>query len=174
MRKPLQFLLLILGVIALGALIAEIVLSISATTHGDTPARVTSTTAGPYKLKVSLYKDPANAGFALPFAIAPQQPVTGMLNYDVNSVPDEDVSATPVHASISPDSAVPNGIQGAAEITVRGRWFLHVVVNGPSGKGEAWVPVTATAPPPLPPWIGWPIGLIPLIVLLVFLLTRHK
>src|SRR5579859_5112786 len=103
MYKMLQRLLLVVGVLALIALLTEITLSVGATMHGNTPARVVHVVAGPYHLQVSLYKDPANAGFALPFAIAPEQPVQGTLTYDVTSLPSEGISATPVHASLSPD-----------------------------------------------------------------------
>src|SRR5262249_8205183 len=164
---------LAVGGVAFLFLTIEIVLSVAATTHGSTPARVVRVNAGPYALTVSLYTDPARAGFALPFAIAPNQPTTGTLTYTVNSVPGEDVDATPVHASLSVDAQVPNGVQGEAEISVRGDWSLQVVVNGPAGQGEADVPVTATAPPPMPPWLAWSLGFLPLVGLLAFLLLQR-
>ncbi|HYK86672.1 MAG TPA: hypothetical protein VEV19_14985, partial [Ktedonobacteraceae bacterium] len=173
MYKMLQRLLLVVGVLALIALLTEIALSVGATMHGNTPARIVHVTAGPYHLQVSLYKDPANAGFALPFAIAPEQPVQGTLTYDVTSLPSEGISATPVHASLSPDANVPNGVQGTAEITVQGQWGLDILVNGPAGSGEVNVPIIATAPPAIPDWLGWLIGFIPLYGLLAFLLLQR-
>lgn len=173
MAKPLQFLLLALGVIALLAVGGEITYSIAATTHGSTPARVVRVQAGPYPLTVSLYTYPAHASYALPFAIAPQHSISGALSYDVSSVPDpSDVPATPVRASLSPDQNVQNGIQGDAEITVQGMWTLDIIVTGSAGQGEASVPVVATAPPAIPLWAGWVIGSIPLLGLLVFLLVQ--
>jgi hypothetical protein len=168
-----QRLLLAVGGVAFLFLTIEVAFSIAATTHGSTPARVVQVTAGPYALTVSLYTDPARAGFALPFAIAPEPPVSGTLTYAVNSVPGPDVDATPVHASLSKDAQVPNGVQGEAEITVQGDWSLQVVVNGPAGQGEADVPVTATAPPPMPPWLAWSLGFLPLVGLLAFLLLQR-
>src|SRR5260370_23701071 len=87
MAKPFQFLLLAFGVIALLAVGGEIIYSIAATTHGSTPARVVQVQAGPYPLKVSLYTYPAHASYALPFAIAPQQSISGALTYEVSSLP---------------------------------------------------------------------------------------
>jgi hypothetical protein len=173
MPKLWQRLLLAVGGIAFLFLTIEIAFSIAATTHGSTPVRVVQVPAGPYALTVSLYTDPARAGFALPFAIAPQQPVSGTLTYTVNSVPGFDVDATPVHASLSMDAQVPNGVQGEAEITVQGDWYLQVVVNGPDGQGEVDVPVTATAPPLMPPWLAWSLGFLPLVGLLAFLLLQR-
>ena len=173
MAKPFQFLLLACGVIALLVVGGEIIYSIAATTHGSTPVRVVQVQAGPYPLKVSLYTYPAHASYALPFAIAPEQPASGTLTYDVSSVPDQsDVPATPVRASLSPDPNVHNGVQGDAEITVQGKWTLDIVVTGSAGQGEASVPITATAPPAIPSWLGWFIGFIPLYGLLVFLLVQ--
>ncbi len=148
--------------------------SIAATTHGSTPARVVQVQAGPYPLTVSLYTYPAHASYALPFAIAPQQPTSGTLTYEVSSIPDpSDVPATPVRASLGPDPNVRNSVQGAAEITVQGKWALEIVVTGRAGRGETVVPITATAPPAIPTWLGWAIGGIPLYGLLVFLLSQR-
>lgn len=174
MSKLVQRLLLAVGVLAIVILLVEIGLSVAATAHGRTPEHVVRVNAGSYPLVVSLYKYPANAGFALPFAVAPQAPIHGTLTYDVNSLPGDGVSATPVHASFSADSAVSNGIQGDAEITVRGPWILHINVNGPSGPASVDVPITATAPPAIPEWFGWLIGFIPLYGLLVFLFMQRS
>lgn len=174
MSRVLQKVLLVVGVIALVALVVEISLSVAATMHGSTPKRVVHVMAGPYALQVSLYDDPANAGFALPFAIAPQPPMHGSLTYDVTSLPDEGIHATPVHASIGPDANVAGGVQGDAEIPVQGQWFLHIIVNGSAGEGVADVPITATAPPAIPGWLGWVIGYIPLVGLVVFVGMQYR
>jgi hypothetical protein len=175
MAKPFQFLLLAVGVILLLVVGGEIIYSIAATTHGSTPARVVQVQAGPYPLTVNLYTYPAHASYALPFSIAPQQSISGTLIYNVTSIPDQsDVPATPVRASLSPDSNVRNGVQGAAEITVQGAWSLDIIVTGSAGQGEASVPIIATAPPAIPTWMGWAIGFIPLYGLLAFLLILRS
>jgi len=65
-------------------------------------------------------------------------------------------------------------VQGAAEIPVQGLWHLQITVDGASGRGEADVPITATAPPAIPGWLGWTIGFVPLAGLLLFLLMQRK
>jgi hypothetical protein len=172
LTKVLQRVLLVVGVVALLALLAEVALSIAATTHGSTPARVVQIKAGPYPLTVSLYKDPANAGFALPFAVASQRGTQGMLQFDVTTIPARGVDATPVHASLSP--AVNGVVQGTAEITVHGTWILHINVTGPQGKAMAEVPIQVVAPPAIPQWFGWLIGTVPLYGLLGFLLLQRN
>jgi hypothetical protein len=148
--------------------------SARSTTHGSTPARVVQVQAGPYPLTVSLYTYPAHASYALPFAIAPRQPISGALTYDVSSIPDpSDVPATPVRASLGPDAHVQNGVQGDAEITVQGKWILDIMVTGSAGPGAVSIPIIATAPPPLPAWLGWVIGAIPLYGLFIFLFSQR-
>jgi len=169
MRRILQIVLLVGGVLALLALFADIAVSLASTAHGSTPAKIVHVQAGPYPLTVSLYKDPADAGYALPFAIASTRPLT----YDVNTLPDHGVSATAVRATISPDVNTKNGVQGTAEITVRGNWQLHIVASGPQGVGAADVPITVTAPSVIPSWLGWLIGAIPLIGLFAFLFMQR-
>jgi hypothetical protein len=171
-QKILQRILLVIGILALLTLIIELVLSIAATTHGNTPKRVVHVMAGPYALTVNLYDYPANAGFTLPFSIQAQP--AQQLTYSVFSVPMGNISATPVRASISSDAQHPGSIQGDAEITVRGPWVLRITVNGRSGSGTVDVPIEATAPPAVPNWLGWFIGSIPLAILLLFLVLQRR
>ena len=173
MSKLAQQLLLALGVVALIALTVEIGLSVAATQHGSTPARIVQVNAGPYPLTVSFYTYPAQAGFALPFAIAPQHVIAGALTYSVTSFPAPGVHATPVRASLSSAPHQANGVQGAAEITVRGQWYLAITVNGPQGQGVAYAPVTATALPAIPGWLGWLIGMLPLYGLIAFFIVQR-
>ena len=172
-KMMLQRILLLAGVIALVIVLIDGVYSIVATIPGSTPVRVDHVTAGPYHLAVSMYTYPANAGFALPFAIAPEQAVNGSLSYHIESVPGQHVDANPVRATFSADPKVRNGVQGAAEITVKGPWTLQIQVDGPAGQGVANVPVTATALPPMPTWLGWFLGFIPFYVLITFFLVKY-
>ena len=172
MHKVFQTLLLAFGAIAMAFLIGAIIASALATTHGSAPARIDTVNAGPYQLKVSLYDYPANAGFALPFAIAPLGPQHGPLTYSVSSIPSQGVHATPVRDLFSPNPNTPGGIQGNAEITVHGQWNLHITVAGPAGQGAVDVPVTATALPAIPTWLGWLLGLIPVYGICGLLLVQ--
>lgn len=167
-----QRLLLAVGLVALAALLIEIGLSVAATTHGSQPARVVQVDAGPYPLRVSLYTDPARAGFAVPFAIAPTGQGGG-LTFAVTSRPGPDVDATPVNDGVGADPAVPGGVQGSAEVPVQGSWFLDIAVDGPSGAGEVAVPFQANAPPAIPDWLGWLIGFVPFYGLIGFLVVQR-
>jgi len=141
-------------------------------------------TAGPYHFTVSLYDDPARAGFALPFAIAPQGPASGSWTYQVTSVPqgkvlpngrtliDGKYTATPIRDSVSTDPQVPGGVQGAAEISVQGPWELQVVVDGPAGQQTFDVAITATTIPAIPTWLGWALGFIPVYGIALFLVMQ--
>ena len=165
----LQKLLLALGVIALTFLLIEITVSLAAAQQGNTPVRVDTVVAGPYHFKVSLFADPAQAGFALPFTIAPQGHTRGQWTYQVTSFYQGKLTATPVRDSVSPDPNIPGGVQGDAEITVQGPWHLQVIVDGPAGQQTFAVPVTAVTLPPAPAWLGWGLGFLPIYGILVFL-----
>jgi hypothetical protein len=170
--RILQRIMLVVGILALLTLIIELVISIAATTHGNTPKRVVHVMAGPYALTVNLYDYPANAGFTLPFSIQAQP--AQHLTYSVFSIPTGNIPATPVRASIGTDAQHPGSIQGDAEITVRGPWVLRISVSGQAGSGTVDVPIVATAPPAIPDWLGWFIGSIPLIILLLFLVLQSR
>ena len=168
----LQRMLLIVGVVGLLVVLIDLGISIAATFPGTTPARIDHVTAGPYHLTVDFYTNPANAGYALAFAVAPTQAVAGSLTYPASSLPGTGVAAPPVRATFHADSNVRNGIQGAAEITVKGPWTLQVKVNGPAGPGGANVPITAVALPSIPVWLGWFIGFVPFYVACVFFVMQ--
>ncbi len=173
----LQQILLAAGVLALLAVLVDLAISIAATIPGSTPARVDHVTAGPYQLTVNLYRNPAAAGYGLPFAIAPAQAANGPLTFHVSSLPGQSVDATPIRATFNADPQVRNGIQGAAEITVKGPWTLQIQVDGSAGKGVVTIPITAVALPAIPVWLGWFIGFVPFYVLCVFFvmqLSRDK
>lgn len=171
-RTILQRILLVAGILALVVVLVDLGISIAATIPGSTPARIDHVTAGPYHLTVSLYRNPADAGYGLPFAIAPTQAASGSLTYHVYSQPGQGVDATPVRATFNPDPQVHNGIQGAAEITVKGPWSLQIQVAGSAGKGVVNIPVTAVALPAVPVWLGWMIGFVPFYVLCVFFVMQ--
>jgi hypothetical protein len=174
MWKAMQWALLLVGALALASVALAIAQQLAAMAPGDVPARVVRVDSVPYPLVVRLYRDPAIAGYTLPFAVAPQAPTTDRLTYSAISVPGDDVDATEVRASLVRDPAVPNGARGTAEITVRGPWTLLILVRGPAGVGTAYVPIRATVAGGLPPSLGWPIGLAPVVAMVAFILARAR
>jgi hypothetical protein len=174
MRRVWQWALLVVAALALAGVGLAIAQQVAAANQGDAPARVVRVDSVPYPLVVRLYRDPAVAGYALPFAIAPQTPTGDHLTYNVFSVPGDSVDATQVRASLSPDPAVPNGARGTAEITVRGPWTLEIEVSGPAGVGVASVPIRAEVAGWLPPSLGWPLGLAPVVAMVAFILARAR
>ncbi|GAC1355607.1 MAG: hypothetical protein NVSMB38_36110 [Ktedonobacteraceae bacterium] len=78
------------------------------------------------------------------------------------------------HGNIDPNTRTADGSPGNVNITVRGNWILHIIVNGPNGQGEALVPFSASAPPAIPVWFAWLIGFIPLYGIILFLLTQWR
>lgn len=174
MRRVTQWALLIAGVLALAGVALSIAWQVAALRPSDAPARVVRVESVPYPLVVRLYRDPAIAGYALPFAVAPQTPTADRLTYSASSVPGDGVDATEVRASIGRDPTVPNGARGTAEITVRGPWRLIILVRGPAGIGVAYVPVRAIVAGGLPPSLGWPVGLVPIAAMLAFIVARAR
>jgi hypothetical protein len=173
MQRLVQWALLLVGALALAGVGLMIAGQLAAARQSGAPARVVRVDSVPYPLVVRLYRDPALAGYALPFDVAPQTPTSDHLTYSATSVPGDSVDATEVHASLGPD-AVPNGARGTAEITVRGPWTLVVQVRGPAGVGVAYVPLRAEVAGWLPPSLGWPLGLAPVVAMVAFVLTRIR
>jgi len=168
MRKVAQVLLFLFALVSLLATgVAFYRIALASTIHGA-PVRFVDTTAGAYSLKVAFYTDPINAGDAIPFAIAPASSTQGSLSYTVTATPGPGVSGSLTQSDLGAPQGTPYGTPGSITFVTRGNWTMHIAVSGSAGQGQADIPITAVAPPAMPTWLAWNIGLLPLYGLLVF------
>ncbi len=174
MRRAIQ---LVLGLFAVAALIVtgvafyQIVLASSI--HGA-PVRFIAAQAGPYSLKLALYNDTINAGEVIPFNIAVAPGTRGPLTYQVTASPGPGVPGSLAQGDVNVQQSTPYGVPGSITLVTRGPWTLHIVITGPAGRGEAAIPLTAVAPPAIPAWLAWNIGLLPVYGLLLFWLGQIR
>jgi len=126
--------------------------------------------AGPYTVTVTRV-DPVDVGSAIGFAVT-VEPADGAGVVAI-ALPGPGTPARPARAAVAP-----GGRAGAYEVTatfpVRGAWVLAIDVAGRAGRGRAAVPVTAAAPGAIPIWLGWTIGLSPLIGVAAFLAVQVR
>ncbi|HLW01963.1 MAG TPA: hypothetical protein VKT82_25145 [Ktedonobacterales bacterium] len=174
MRTTMQ---LILGLFAVAALVLTGVafyqIVLASTIHGA-PVRFISAEAGPYSLKLALYSDSINAGEVVPFNIAVTSGTQGPLTYQVAATPGLGVPGSLAQGNVDAQQSTPYGVPGSITLVTRGSWTLHVVISGPAGQGEAAIPLTAVAPPAIPAWLAWNIGLLPLYGLLLFWVVQSR
>ncbi|HEV2580936.1 MAG TPA: hypothetical protein VGT44_08795 [Ktedonobacteraceae bacterium] len=176
MRKAIQLILCLLAIASLvvtGVAFYQIVLA--STIHGA-PVRFVDATAGPYAIKVALYNDPINAGDDIPFNIAVAPGTPGPLSYQVTASPGPDVPGSLAQGDVNTQQSTAYGVPGSITFVTRGPWTLNIAIQGPAGQGEASIPLTAVAPPAMPGWLAWNIGLLPVYGLLIFwfVQTRRK
>jgi hypothetical protein len=77
-------------------------------------------------------------------------------------------NAAPIPVRLAPVPDRPNTFEGTVHLPAIGAWLLDIVAEGPSGEGHAIAPLTAIAPEAPPEWIGWALGLSPLLGVLWF------
>jgi len=161
-------------VLICGTLITLVLFGGVASAHGTEPLKTLKVRIGQYPMIVNYYTDP-RGGQALVFSLEPEITPSGPLRYEVTAIPGTTVDAVPVKAALAPDPDHPNGVQGTVNLPVSGQWLLNVVIVGPYGTTYDDVPVLAAAPPALPEWVGWMIGLIPVwaILGLIIALARN-
>ena len=125
------------------------------------PARSETLTAGPYTIVVGLSDDPPIVGqnFTLTVSNHEAIPLSGTLI----AQPVFGTDAIPVHTPLTQTSGNTHELTGTLNLVVRGAWNLIVDLNGPRGHGSAALAVTVTAPNAMPAWLGWIIGLLPLV-----------
>ena len=168
MRKITQWLL---GACALAALILTGVafyqIVLASTIHGA-PVRYVERVAGPYHLKVTLYNNPINAGDAIPFALAVTPGTPGPLTYVVTASPGPGVPGSLAQGDVNARQTTAYGVPGSITFVTRGPWTLNIAIAGPLGRATAAIPLTVVAPPAMPGWLAWAIGLVPVFGLLLF------
>ena len=125
------------------------------------PARSETLTAGPYTIVVDFSEDPpiVDQDFTLTIHNQENAQLVGTLLAE----PGLGTDAIPAHAPLMPDNGNAHILTGTLHLVVRGAWNIAVNLNGPHGRGSATFDVTVTAPNAMPPWLGWTIGLLPLI-----------
>jgi hypothetical protein len=168
MRKAIQLVLCLFAVFSLvvtGIAFYQIVLA--STIHGS-PVRFIDAQAGPYRLTLALYSDSIQAGDVIPFALAVAPNTGGKLTYQVTASLGHGVPGSLVQGDVNAQQSTPYGVPGSITLVTRGPWTLHIVISGPTGRGEASIPLTAVTFPAIPAWLAWTIGLLPLYGLLLF------
>lgn len=133
--------------------------------HTGEPLRTVEKRIGPYPIEIAYYSEP-RGGQALIFSVEPTAAVPTNLRYMVTAIPGTTVDAVPVRAQVQPTADHPGGVEGSVNLPVSGQWLLQIEIVGPHGLSSEDVPVLAGAPPALPEWLGWLIGLTPVWAML--------
>jgi hypothetical protein len=145
-----------------------------ASAHAERPASTTTVEAGAYPLTVALYADPPRAGQEFAVVVTPAPGSVAPDAVRLVARPGLGTNATPTRALLTPDPDAPGSFAGTAHLPVVGPWLLDVLVDGPAGPATATVPVTAGAPGAVPIWLGWALGLAPLLGLAWFVGWQHR
>ncbi len=150
-----------------GALVVVILVLLLLLVAGKLPAASSAQpssarlAAGPYATMVNLSANPPQVGQPLHITVVPR--TVGHLVGQIIALPQAGTDSMPVHAPLSPDPGRTNALAGSLQLPVRGAWRLMIELDGPQGYGTASLDVTAVVPFELPAWLGWLLGLSPLI-----------
>lgn len=117
--------------------------------------------AGPYRILVRLPQYPPTVEEAVRVIIIPQN--IGQLSGRIVAEPGLGTDAIAARTTLMPDPQVPGALTGSVRLSVRGSWILNIELTGPQGPGKASIDLIASAPDAVPPWLGWIIGLSPLL-----------
>jgi hypothetical protein len=117
--------------------------------------------AGPYSIEVTLSLDPHEVEKPLSVTLVTRDAF--QFSGYVTAVPGPGTDAIVVRAPLAPAERTSHTLVGVLHLPVRGVWQIVIDLDGPSGHGSASLDVTVSAPNALPLWLGWLIGLSPLI-----------
>jgi hypothetical protein len=130
--------------------------------------------AGPYLLEVSLDRDPPRTGQNLDVtvrALPGGAPIVwnGGSRVTVVAMPAAGTDATQTRQiMLQPETHDRSSFAGTVQFPVRGSWTLEIQASGPDGEGTASLPLAVAGPPVIPFWLGWLIGLSPVLGLVWF------
>jgi hypothetical protein len=137
--------------------------------------------AGPYHFLAKLSEYPPQVEHPLEITCVLHTPVP--LSGQLVGRPGAGTDALEIHVSLSPERHTPTVLAGSLQFTVRGSWQVLFRFNGPRGPASASLDLVVAAPGAMPTWLGWLIGLSPLLGCLWFarrqyayraLLLRHR
>ena len=125
------------------------------------PARSETLTAGPYIIVLNLFQNPPEV--EQPLDVSVVCCADAHLSGRIIGIPGPGTDGVIVRANLTPASQQPGTLVGSIHLPVRGAWRLVVNLDGSRGQGTASLDVTVTAPNAIPTWLGWLIGLSPLV-----------
>jgi hypothetical protein len=143
--------------------------------HGG-PLKTVHGRVGPYPVAINYYGEPIG-GLDLVFTIVPDASLglpPGAITYAAVAVPGTTTNAVPVAARLEADPDNPAGVAGTVNLPVSGDWLLHIEMDGPLGHFDYDFPILAGAPPAVPEWAGWLVGLLPVAVALGFIGSQAR
>ena len=139
----------------------------AAAAHSGAPLKTIAVRIGPYPLLVHYYSEP-RGGQTLIFGIEPDGGAIAPGSYRVTAIPGATTNATAVDGSVVAGVDHP-GIDGQVNLPVSGQWLLEIQVEGPLGASYGEAPLLASAPPAIPEWFGWLVGLTPVALIAGFI-----
>ena len=125
------------------------------------PAQTETLQVGPYVVNVNLAQYPPQTDQSDAVTVVPQNSSVH-LSGRILMQPGLGTDAVELRSSLSPVGQS-STLAGSIRMPVRGAWNIVVLLNGPQGQGQATFPIVVAAPGAMPIWLGWVIGLTPLL-----------
>lgn len=123
------------------------------------PIYTQSLVVGPYTVVVGLSEHPPIVGDAIHVTV--KEPTETQLSGQLVAQPGLGTDAIPTHATFTADAD--GTLDATIHLIVKGAWTLVFDLDGPQGHGTGSIDVIVSAPGAIAPWLGWTIGLSPLI-----------
>ncbi|HUP02352.1 MAG TPA: hypothetical protein VMU19_00090 [Bryobacteraceae bacterium] len=137
----------------------------------ESVARTEIVTAGPYSVQLGMGQDPPTVETPLDVtAVAAKgAPSLEGATLTLTGKPGLGTDAAVTRGiAMSPEPQEKGSFEAKVGLAVRGNWILQLDISGPAGTGTASLPLVVAAPAAIPTWLGWLIGMAPLLGLAWF------
>ena len=127
----------------------------------EKPAYSEMLVVGPYVVEVDFAEYPPQIEQPLNITVVAQNhlPLSGQ----VTAQPGPGTDGVTIHTPFTSTQKEPWILVSSIHLPVRGAWHLVFDLDGTRGRGTASMDITVTAPNAMSPWLGWLIGLSPLV-----------
>jgi hypothetical protein len=129
-------------------------------------------TAGDYRVKLTLNQTSFNTTDEYFLTVDQLTPLSADWRLEVDVIPSRGTSATTV--KFTDDNGDRARRQMKIHFPIGGSWTIQVIIQGQLNNGYLRLPATVEAPPKLPDWLAWAIGLSPLIGLIGFAIGQWR
>jgi|GEM_PF-2123081 len=129
-------------------------------------------TAGNYRVKLTLNQTSFNTTDDYFVTVDQLDSLSSDWRLEVDVIPSRGTSATTVKYTDDNGDRVRR--QTKIHFPIGGSWTIQVIIQGQVNNGYLRLPATVEAPPKLPDWLAWVIGLSPLIGLIGFAIGQWR
>lgn len=147
------------------------IMGLSPAALAASPARSETAQIGNYLVDVGYSADPIPVEQDFTVTVTPHQ-AGEISSGTLNAKPG--LGTDGIAKKVTLDTHSDGTLSATLSLAVRGAWQLVFTLDGSSGQGSGSTSITVASPDAIPVWLGWTIGLSPIIGVVIFAFFQRR